>query len=221
MPSSKVVMGTRAIANFMLMKIICVGRNYVDHAKELNNPLPQQPVVFTKPPTAVIKSGQDFYYPDFTKNLHYEGELVLRIGKNGKNIAEKFAHKYIDAITFGIDFTARDLQDYLKENKLPWDLSKGFDGSAVLGEFLPASNFPDLKNIDFRTLKNGEEAQQGNSGLMIFPFERIISFVSSYFTLQLGDIIFTGTPAGVGPVVAGDTLEGYIGDKHLLKVAIK
>lgn len=203
------------------MKIFCIGRNYVDHAKELNNPTPQQPVVFTKPPTAVIRNGQDFYIPDFSKNVHYEGELIIRIGKNGKNIAEKFAHKYIDAITFGIDFTARDLQDYLKENKLPWDLAKGFDGSAAVGDWLPIDSVGDIHQINFRTVLNGETVQHGNSNLMIFPFEKMISFVSSYFTLQVGDLLYTGTPAGVGALKAGDVLEGYIGDKHLLKTLVK
>jgi 2-keto-4-pentenoate hydratase/2-oxohepta-3-ene-1,7-dioic acid hydratase in catechol pathway len=203
------------------MKIFCVGRNYVDHAKELNNPLPQQPVVFTKPPTAVIRNGQDFYIPDFSKNVHYEGELVIRIGKNGKNIAEKFAHKYVDAITFGLDFTARDLQDYLKENKLPWDLAKGFDGSAAVGDWLPIDQFPNLHDISFRTVLNGETVQNGNSSLMMFNIERIISFVSSYFTLQVGDLLYTGTPAGVGCLKAGDVLEGYIGEEKLLKTVVK
>lgn len=203
------------------MKIFCVGRNYVDHAKELNNPMPEQPVVFTKPPTAVIRNGQDFYIPDFSKNVHYEGELVIRIGKNGKNIAEKFAHKYINGITFGLDFTARDLQDYLKANKLPWDLAKGFDGAAAVGDWLPIEDFPNLHDISFRTVLNGETVQNGNSSLMMFNIEKMISFVSSYFTLQVGDLLYTGTPAGVGDLKAGDVLEGYIGDKHLLRTVVK
>ena len=163
-----------------------------------------QPVVFTKPPTAVIRNGQDFYLPDFSKNVHYEGELVIRIGKNGKNIAEKFAHKYINGITFGLDFTARDLQDYLKANKLPWDLAKGFDGSAAVGDWLPIEDFPNLHDISFRTVLNGETVQNGNSSLMMFNIEKIISFVSSYFTLQVGDLLYTGTPAGVGMGIKKD-----------------
>lgn len=202
------------------MKILCVGRNYADHAKELNNPLPTEPVVFSKPHTALLKDGAPFYYPDFSENVHYEGELVLRIAKNGKNIAEKFAHKYIDGITFGIDFTARDLQDKLKQKGFPWEISKAFDGSAALGKMIPVDGL-DLKNIDFRTLKNDETVQHGNSKDLIFPFEVIIAYISRFFTLQQGDLIYTGTPAGVGSVVIGDKLEGFIGEEKLMECEVK
>ena len=203
------------------MKIFCIGRNYVDHAKELNNPLPDQPVVFTKPPTALLKDGRPFYYPDFSKDMHFEGELVIRICKNGKNIHEKFAHKYFDKIAFGIDFTARDLQQKLKDQKLPWDLAKGFDGAAVLGDMVDTAELGDLDNLKFTTKLNGQLVQQGNTSDMIFSFGKIIEFISSYFTLQNGDLIYTGTPAGVGPVAIGDKLEGYIGDRLTMQCEVK
>ena len=203
------------------MKIFCVGRNYSEHAKELNNPVSEEPVIFTKPPTALLKGDAPFYYPGFSKNVHFEGEIVLRINRNGKNIQEKFAHKYVDEVTFGIDFTARDVQNRLKEKGLPWDLAKGFDGGAVLGTFIPIQEAMRDGHIQFRTMKNGETVQQGNTADMLFSFDQIISFVSSYFTLQTGDLIYTGTPAGVGPVQIGDLLEGYIGDRRVLECAVK
>lgn len=203
------------------MKIFCVGRNYSEHAKELNNPLPEEPVIFTKPPTALIKGHSTFYYPDFSKDVHFEGEIVLRINKNGKNIQEKFAHKYYDQVTFGIDFTARDVQSKLKAKGLPWDLAKGFDGAAALGEFIPLEEALRGESILFRTVQNGNTVQQGNTADMIFSFDKVIAFVSSYFTLQTGDLIFTGTPAGVGPIAIGDKLEGFIGDKQVLRCEVK
>jgi acylpyruvate hydrolase len=202
------------------MKIFCVGRNYADHAAELNNTLTTEPMIFAKPPTALLKDGDPFYYPEFSKNIHYEGELVIKINKNGKNISEKFARKYFDEITFGIDFTARDLQEIQKQKGMPWEIAKGFDGSAVIGEFIPVGDM-DTRNIQFKTLKNGQIAQEGNSAMMIYSFETIIAYVSKFFTLQKGDLIYTGTPAGVGPVQPGDMLEGYIGEKKLMECRIK
>lgn len=192
------------------MKIFCVGRNYSEHAKELNNAVPTEPVIFMKPSTALLKSGDTFYYPDFSKSIHYECELILKIGKNGKYIEEKFAHKYIEAISVGIDFTARDVQNKLKEKGLPWELAKAFDGSAVAGNFIPYENIADKNNIRFSLKKNDLVVQQGNSQDMIFSFGKIISFVSQYFTLQKGDLIYTGTPQGVGEVQIGDILEAEL-----------
>lgn len=203
------------------MKIFCVGRNYVDHAKELNNPLPENPVVFTKPTTALLKDGRAFYKPDFSDHIDYEGELVIRICKNGKNIQEKFAHKYFDKIGFGIDFTARDLQQQLKDKKLPWDIAKGFDGAAVLGDMVDISELGDLTDLKFTTKLNGQVVQQGSSKDMIFSFGKIIEYLSSFFTLQNGDLIYTGTPTGVGKVNIGDKLEGYLGDSLNMTVDIK
>jgi 2-keto-4-pentenoate hydratase/2-oxohepta-3-ene-1,7-dioic acid hydratase in catechol pathway len=203
------------------MKIICIGRNYVEHARELNNPLPQEPVFFMKPDTSLIIRNRPFFYPDFTSDLHYEGELVLKISKNGRHIAEKFAHTYYDKIGFGIDFTARDLQQQQKQKGLPWEIAKAFDGAAPIGTFLPADSFEDVSNIPFRLMLNGETVQDGNSALMIFSFDRIISYISRFVSLKMGDLIYTGTPAGVGPVKIGDTLEGYIGEQRLLRCAVK
>lgn len=203
------------------MKIFCVGRNYVQHAKELNNPVPENPVVFMKPPTALLKNKQPFYHPDFSNNIHFEGELVIRIKKNGKSIQEKFAHKYIDSYTLGIDFTARDLQSNLKEKGLPWELAKAFDGAAVIGSFLPFEDIEKLNNTTFLIHKNGEQVQEGNIKDMLFSISKIIAFISKYFTLQQGDLIYTGTPAGVGQVAIGDQLTGTIESKELLSVEIK
>ena len=204
------------------MKIICIGRNYADHIAELQNETPTAPVIFLKPETALIQRGQPFFYPDFSKDVHYELELVLRISKNGRHIEEQFAHTYFDAITLGIDFTARDLQSELKKKGLPWELAKAFDGSAPLSPtFKPATEFADFSNINFRLEVNGEVRQQGNSGLMLHPFAKIISFVSRYITLKQGDLIFTGTPAGVGPVQVGDQLVGYLEDEKILEVAVR
>ncbi len=203
------------------MKIIAIGRNYQDHAKELNNPVPTEPVVFMKPDTALLKENKPFYHPDFSTDIHHEIELVLKIGKEGKHILPKFALGYIDSIGVGIDFTARDLQQKCKEKGLPWEIAKSFDHSAPIGEFLPLSDFPDLKNIAFSLKKNDILVQEGNSSQMIFPFEEIISYVSSRFSLKKGDLIFTGTPAGVSKINIGDVLEGFIRNEKLLKVQVK
>jgi 2-keto-4-pentenoate hydratase/2-oxohepta-3-ene-1,7-dioic acid hydratase in catechol pathway len=204
------------------MKIICIGRNYADHVAELQNEIPTAPVIFMKPETALIQRGQPFFYPDFSTDVHYELELVLRISKNGRHIEEQFANTYFDAISLGIDFTARDLQSDLKKKGLPWELAKAFDGSApVSPTFKPATEFADFTDINFRLEVNGEVRQQGNSSLMMYPFAKIISFVSRYITLKQGDLIFTGTPAGVGPVQVGDQLVGYLGEEKILEVAVR
>lgn len=202
------------------MKIICIGRNYVDHVKELQNEIPAEPVVFLKPDTAYLKNGQDFYYPDFTSDLHYEAEIVLRINKAGKHIDEKFARRYFDAMSIGIDFTARDLQNQLKAKGLPWERAKAFDYSAPLGDLVNPADY-DLDNLNFRLDLNGQTVQQGNTGLMMYSFNKIIAYVSKFFTLKKGDLIYTGTPAGVGPVKIGDTLQAFIEDKKLLEFTIK
>ncbi|MAT56225.1 MAG: 2-hydroxyhepta-2,4-diene-1,7-dioate isomerase [Saprospirales bacterium] len=193
------------------MKIICIGRNYADHAKELNNPVPERPVVFMKPPSALLVNEKPFYYPDFTKDLHYECEVVLKICKNGKAVQPEFAHTYYNEIALGIDFTARDLQSELKKKGQPWELAKGFDNSAVLGKFLPIEDVrqPD-GDIEFFLRKNGDEVQHGHTRDLLFPFDELIVFISRYFKLLQGDLIFTGTPAGVGPVQIGDLLEGFV-----------
>jgi acylpyruvate hydrolase len=202
------------------MKIFCIGRNYLEHAKELNNAVPTKPVVFMKPPTALLLDGKPLYYPDFTKNLHYELEIVLKISKNGKAIQPEFAHRYYDKIALGIDFTARDVQDEMKAKSLPWELAKAFDNSAVLSDFVALDSF-DKNNIRFNLNKNGETVQNGTTADLIFSFDTLIAFVSQYFTLQQGDLIYTGTPAGVGPVVVGDKLEGFLEGKSLLICEIK
>ncbi|MDB5196309.1 MAG: 2-hydroxyhepta-2,4-diene,7-dioate isomerase [Flaviaesturariibacter sp.] len=203
------------------MKMFCVGRNYAEHAKELGNAVPDEPVIFMKPKSALLQPHVPFYYPEFTNNLHYECELVLRIAKNGKYIPENFAHKYYDAITVGIDFTARDIQTKLKEKGLPWERAKAWDNSAVVGKFLPISGISNRKSIDFSFKKNGELAQQGNSSEMIHSFDKIICFISNYFSVNIGDLIFTGTPAGVGETVTGDVLEGFLGEENLFKLEVK
>lgn len=202
------------------MKIFCVGRNYSEHAKELNNAVPTEPVIFMKPATALLKSGDTFYYPDFSKSIHYECELIIKIGKNGKHIEEKFASKYIEAISVGIDFTARDVQNKLKEKGLPWELAKAFDGSAVTGNFMPFETLANESAILFSLKKNNAVVQQGNSQDMIFSFAQIISFVSKYFTLQKGDLIYTGTPQGVGEVQIGDTLEAELQGNVLMQCRV-
>ncbi len=203
------------------MKIICVGRNYVDHIKELSNDRPTDPVIFIKPDTALLDSSQAFYYPSFSKDVHYELELVYRIGKVGKNIESKFAHKYIDAIGLGIDFTARDVQSRLKEKGLPWEKAKAFNGSAFVSSMRPITEADFVSPIDFELQKNGESVQQGNSDLMIWNIEALIADISQYFTLKTGDYIFTGTPAGVGPVAMGDVLSGFLQGDKLFDLAIK
>lgn len=203
------------------MKIICIGRNYVAHAKELNNPLPEEPVFFMKPDTAIIIRNRPFFYPEFSQSIHYELELVLKISKNGRHIPEKFAGTYFNEIGLGIDFTARDIQQRQKEKGLPWEAAKAFDGSAPISNFVPVESLNDRENIRFHLLKNGEKVQDGDSGLMIFSFEKIISYVSKFVTLKMGDLIFTGTPAGVGEVKIGDRLEGFLEGQHMLKCDVK
>ncbi len=203
------------------MKIICIGRNYVAHAQELNNEVPEDPIIFMKPDTAKITDNKPFFYPDFTKDLHYETEVVMRIAKHGKNIQEKFALKYIDSLTVGIDFTARDLQNNQKKKGLPWEIAKSFDQSAAIGKWMPVTAFKDLKNIDFCMYLNRELKQRGNTKNMIFSFEKIISYASQFFTLLKGDLIFTGTPVGVGPVKIGDKLEAFLENDSLLEFDVK
>jgi 2-keto-4-pentenoate hydratase/2-oxohepta-3-ene-1,7-dioic acid hydratase in catechol pathway len=203
------------------MKIIAIGRNYQEHAKELNNPIPTEPVVFLKPDTALLKEGKAFYHPDFSNDIHFEVELIIKIGKEGKHIASKFARNYIESIGLGIDFTARDLQQKCKEKGLPWEIAKAFDHSAPIGEFIPVNEISDLNAIQFSLKQNQVVVQNGNSADMIFSFEEIISYVSQRFTLKKGDLIFTGTPAGVGKINIGDLLEGYISDRKMLSVPVK
>ena len=204
------------------MRIFAVGRNFVEHIKELNNEKPDEPVIFSKPDTAVLRNNAPFYYPGFSRDIHHEVELVLRLSKEGKNIDEKFAGKYFDAIGVGIDFTARDLQQKAKEKGLPWDIAKGFNGSAPLSDkFIPIAEFKNLKDINFSLTINGGIRQQGNTSLMIFSFEYIISYLSKFFTLRAGDLIFTGTPKGVGPVQVGDTLSAFIENEKLLEFDVK
>lgn len=203
------------------MKIIAIGRNYQEHAKELNNPIPTEPVVFLKPDTALLKEGKAFYHPDFSNDIHFEVELIIKIGKEGKHIASKFARNYIEAIGLGIDFTARDLQQKCKEKGLPWEIAKAFDHSAPIGEFIPLNEIPDLNAIQFSLKQNQIVVQNGNSADMIFSFDDIISYVSQRFTLKKGDLIFTGTPAGVGKINIGDLLEGFISDRKMLSVPVK
>jgi len=204
------------------MRIFAIGRNYAEHIKELNNERPTEPVIFTKPDTAVIRNNAPFYYPDFSKDVHHEVELVLRICKEGKNIEEKFSHKYYDAIGIGIDFTARDLQSKLKEKGLPWDIAKGFNGSAPISDkFIPVSEFKDLKNINFKLEVDGQLKQEGNTSLLLFSFDYIISYLSKFFTLRTGDLIFTGTPKGVGPIAVGNKLSAYIEHEKLLEFEVK
>lgn len=200
------------------MKIICIGRNYSEHAKELNNPVPTEPVIFMKPDTALLPKKQPFFYPSFSNDVHFEAELVVRINRVGKNIAAKFAPKYYEQLTVGIDFTARDIQKKLKEKGLPWEKAKSFDGSAPLGEFIAKG---DVANTNFRLCVNGEERQSGNSKNMIFPIDDLIAYVSQFYTLKIGDLIFTGTPQGVGPVEIGDHLEAYIEEKKILDLKVK
>jgi 2-keto-4-pentenoate hydratase/2-oxohepta-3-ene-1,7-dioic acid hydratase in catechol pathway len=203
------------------MKIICVGRNYTAHANELGNDLPDEPVIFMKPKSALLQSHTPFYYPEFTNELHYECELVLRISKNGKYIQERHSSNYYNGISTGIDFTARDIQNELKAKGLPWEKAKAFDNSAAVGKFIDITPGFNKKNIDFTFYKNKELVQHGNSSQMIFNFDYIISHISNYFSLNIGDLIFTGTPAGVGECVVGDELEAFIDKEMLLKMEIK
>jgi 2-keto-4-pentenoate hydratase/2-oxohepta-3-ene-1,7-dioic acid hydratase in catechol pathway len=204
------------------MKIICIGRNYVAHARELNNEVPQEPVLFLKPDTALLRNNDPFYIPDWSSNLHHEVELIVKINRIGKNIEQRFAHRYYEEIGLGIDFTARDVQDRLKEKGLPWEKSKAFDHSAVISrEFIPIDSLPNRNAIHFQLDINGKTVQQGDSSLMIFPIDAIIAQVSKYFTLKIGDLIYTGTPAGVGPVKIGDRLEGILEGQKMFDFMVK
>jgi acylpyruvate hydrolase len=203
------------------MKIICIGRNYIDHAKELNNPVPKEPVFFMKPDTALIQSRNPFVYPSFSNDIHHEVEIVVKINKIGKHIEERFAHKYYEEITVGVDFTARDVQQQCKEKGLPWEKAKAFDGSAPTGKFVNISEFNDVNNLNFSIQINGETKQQGNTKDMLFNINQIIAYVSQFITLKIGDYIFTGTPAGVGAVKIGDKIDCFIEDKKLLSFNVK
>ncbi|AUC82178.1 fumarylacetoacetate hydrolase family protein [Lacinutrix sp. Bg11-31] len=203
------------------MKLICIGRNYTDHIKELENEKPTDPVVFLKPDTAILLKKQPFFIPEFSNDVHHEVEVLVKINRVGKYIDKKFAHKYYSEIGLGIDFTARDLQAQLKAKGLPWEKAKAFDGSAVIGSWLPKTEFKDLNNLGFSLKKNDDIVQQGNTSLMLWKIDEIVEYVSKYFTLKIGDIIFTGTPAGVGKVVANDKLKGFIEDKQLFSITVK
>jgi len=203
------------------MKIICIGRNYTDHAKEMNSPVPENPVFFLKPDTTLLRNNQPFFYPDFSKEIHYELELVLKICRLGRNIQKKFAHRYYNEIGLGVDFTARDLQRSCKENGLPWEIAKAFDGSAPISKFIKKKELGDINNLDFHLEKNGDTVQKGNSSQMIFDFDDLICYVSQFITLKIGDLIYTGTPVGVGSVAIGDRLKGYVNKKLLLDFFVK
>ncbi|MFW6371763.1 MAG: fumarylacetoacetate hydrolase family protein [Bacteroidota bacterium] len=203
------------------MKIICIGRNYEDHAKELKNPVPAEPVIFSKPDTALLRNNDPFFLPDFAESFHHEVEVVIRINKLGKNIEEKFAPRYYEEVALGIDFTARDLQEKLRNKGLPWEKAKAFDSSAVISQFVNKEQLPDLKQLNFHLNINGESRQKGNTADMIFNIDQIIAHVSKYFTLKIGDLIYTGTPAGVGPVKIGDRIQGYIEDDLFFDFMVK
>jgi acylpyruvate hydrolase len=204
------------------MKIICIGRNYGAHAKELGNALPEEPVFFCKPDSAILPKGNPLYIPEWTKDLHYEVELIVRIERLGKNIAEEFADRYYSEIGLGIDFTARDIQEEQKKKSLPWEKAKAFDGSAVVSQdFISLTELGSIDNISFSLKKNDTIVQEGNSSDMIFNVNKIIAFVSQFMTLKIGDLIYTGTPSGVGPVAIGDALEGFLGEREMFKVKIK
>lgn len=203
------------------MKIICIGRNYTNHIAELKNERPTEPVVFMKPDSAVLLKQHPFVLPEFSNDVHHEIELIVKINKVGKYIEPKFAHKYYDEISVGIDFTARDLQDQLKAKGLPWEKAKAFDGSAVIGEFIPKHQFASLEDVNFELLKNGEIAQKGNSSLMLWKIDELVAYVSQFFTLKIGDIIFTGTPEGVAAVNPNDVLEGYLEGQQLFRIQVK
>lgn len=203
------------------MKIICIGRNYADHISELKNERPADPVIFLKPDTAILLKKQPFFIPDFSNDVHHEVEILVKINKIGKHIEKQFAHKYYDEIGLGIDFTARDLQSELKEKGLPWEKAKAFDGAAVIGEFLPKSNFEDVNNINFHLENNGNVVQQGNTSLMLWKIDELIEYISKYFTLKIGDIIFTGTPAGVSKVNPNDRLTGFVENTKVFSILVK
>ncbi|TBN04867.1 FAA hydrolase family protein [Hyunsoonleella flava] len=203
------------------MKLICIGRNYTEHIAELENEKPTDPVVFLKPDTAILLKKQPFFIPDFSDDVHHEVEVLVKINRVGKHIDKKFAHKYYDEIGLGIDFTARDLQRKLKQKGLPWEKAKAFDGAAVIGKWLSKNEFTDINAIEFSLKKNDNIVQKGNTSHMLWKIDELIEYVSKYFTLKIGDIIFTGTPAGVGKVVANDKLKGFIGDKELFSITVK
>ena len=203
------------------MKIICIGRNYTNHIEELKNEKPSEPVIFMKPDSAVLLKQHPFVIPEFSEDIHHEIEIVVKINKVGKYIEPKFAHKYYDEISVGIDFTARGLQTKLKEKGLPWEKAKAFDGSAVIGDFLPKSLFSSVENITFELTNNAKTVQRGNTSLMLWKIEELISYVSQFFTLKIGDVIFTGTPAGVAAVKPNDVLEGFLEDKKLFRIQVK
>jgi len=203
------------------MKLICIGRNYTNHIKELENEKPTDPVVFLKPDTAILLKKQPFFIPDFSEDVHHEVEVLVKINKVGKHIDKKFAHKYYSEIGLGIDFTARDLQAKLKEKGLPWEKAKAFDGAAVIGNWMPKEDVKDVNNMSFTLQKNEEVVQTGNTSQMLWKIDELIEYMSKYFTLKIGDIIFTGTPAGVGKVVANDKLVGYIEDKQMFSITVK
>lgn len=203
------------------MKIICIGRNYAKHIEELENEKPENPVIFLKPDSAILAKNQPFFIPPFSNDVHYEVEILVKINKVGKYIQEKFAHKYYDEIGLGIDFTARDLQNQLKDKGLPWEKSKAFDGSALIGQFLPKESLGDLKNLDFKLSKNETLVQEGNTNAMLWKVDELIAYVSQFFTLKKGDVIFTGTPAGVGRVLENDILTGTIQNKEMFSIKVK
>ena len=204
------------------MKIFAIGLNYDSHNKEMKRTFEsEEPVLFMKPDTALLKDGKPFMLPDFSKEMHYETEIVVKINRLGKNISERFAHRYYDEITVGIDFTARDLQKKLKERGLPWEISKSFDNSAAIGKFISKSEISDIQNLNFHLDINGKTVQQGNTEEMIYSVDKIISYISSFFTVKIGDLIFTGTPSGIGPVIINDHLQGYIEDSKLLDFKVK
>lgn len=203
------------------MKILAIGRNYAEHAAELGNAVPEEPLLFMKAETALLKDNKPFFYPSFSTNIHYELELVIRIGKNSKTISEKHALDYIDSITVGLDLTARDWQDKLKQAGQPWEKAKSFDHSAIVGEMIPFSEIANKDSIDFYLLQNGKEVQRGNSSQMIHHFAKILAYSSQFFSFRQGDLLFTGTPKGVGPITIGDNYEAFLNNKKLLHCAIK
>ena len=203
------------------MKIICVGRNYVEHAKELNNPVPDEPLIFFKPDTSVLRNNKDFYYPDFTRDLHFECEMVVRIAREGKFIQEKFVRDYIDGVGVGIDLTARDVQSKAKAKGWPWTLAKGFNDAAPVSNFLPIEDFPDLQKVNFRCDINGETRQEGNTAHMIFQVDTLIAYISKFITVKKGDLIFTGTPKGVGPLKVDDHIEAYLEGQKLMDFHVR
>ena len=203
------------------MKIICVGRNYAEHVKELGNPIPSEPLLFIKPDSAILRNNQTFFIPDWTENCHYEAEIFVRINRPGKNIQEKFANTYFDHVGIGIDITARDIQDRCKEKGHPWERAKGFDGSAPISKMIPLIELPPIQDIKFSLVKNGEKVQKGHTADMLFPVNSLIAEISKYFMLKIGDLIFTGTPAGVGKMEKGDKLEAFVEDRKMMSFLVK